>query len=121
MSPAGREIAGLTRKPPSLVGKLQQVISFVLSWFCYSYWTFAQKNRAQFWSKYEKKDVFLTAIENHYQLRREQSPTPAIQQTAFDLSSATGRGLNGPSSALSSSVDPDALLPVPAAEPRLRR
>src|SRR6516225_6720823 len=70
MSPAGREIAGLTRKPPSLVGKLQQVVSFVLSCFCYSYWTFAQKKSGERrGANLKKRRVLLdTAIENHYQL-----------------------------------------------------
>ena len=46
MFPAGNEIAGLSQEPLYL-GKLQQVVSPLLSRFCYSCRTFAQKMRSQ--------------------------------------------------------------------------
>jgi len=45
MFPAGNEIAGLSPEPP-YVGKLQHVVSPLLSRFCYSCRTFAQKCNA---------------------------------------------------------------------------
>jgi hypothetical protein len=80
MSPAGREIAGLNpeaslSRPQTTAGRILRAVVVLLFLLDFCSKKIGRKAR----SKPEKRRVLLdTAIENHYQLAREQSHIPAI-------------------------------------------